>query len=63
MLEPEECRQRNPDGWEGPRGTCRRGGCRGQGPAGSSEGAAGSDGASVGPGGVEGMGSRVRAKR
>lgn len=28
MLEPEEC-VRNPDRWEGPRGTCRRGGCRG----------------------------------
>lgn len=31
MFEPEECRQRNPDRWEVPRRTCRRGGCRGQG--------------------------------
>lgn len=58
MLEPEECRQRNLTGGKS-RGDLGRA-VAGQGPAGSSESAAGSDRASVGPGRVEGMGSRSR---
>ena len=63
MFEPEECQQRNPDGWEVPEGPAggaaaeSRAGALATGPGWLVGGHGGSDGASVGPG------SRLRAKR